>query len=100
MQRYLFSAGIIMLLLIIVGCFATTNPDKIGQSWVGSNESNIIAKWGAPDSTAELKDGTKVLTWKRKWDDNKQEGRQSFTINAEGTVIKGSYDGMPSVMRK
>ena len=92
MKRYLFSAGIIMLLFI----FGCTTPGAIMQSWVGKQESDLISEWGAPDSVAELKDGTKVLTWKRKWDDNKQEGRQSFTINAEGKVTNYSYENMPA----
>lgn len=98
MKRYLFSAGIIMLLFI----FGCTTPGAIMQSWVGKQESDLISEWGAPDSVAELKDGTKVCTWKRIWssENRVRQGRQSFTINAEGKVIKGSYDGMPSVMRK
>jgi len=98
MKRYLFSAGIIML-LFIVGC---TTPRAVMRSWVGHQESDLISSWGAPDSMVELKDGTKVYTWKRVWNDNYgvHQGRQSFTINAEGKVIKWSYENMPAIMRK
>ena len=98
MKRYLFSAGIIML-LFIVGC---TTPGAVMREWVGQQESDLISSWGAPDSIAELKHGTKVCTWKKIWNDNSgvRQGRQSFTINAEGKVIKSSYEGMPPVMLK
>jgi uncharacterized protein YcfL len=98
MKKYLFSASILMLFLI-VGC---TTPTAVMQSWVGKQESDLISSWGAPDSMVELKDGTKVCTWKRVWTDNYgvHQGRQSFTINAEGKVIKWSYENMPAIMLK
>lgn len=67
LKRYVLSAGIIAMLLFIVGC---TTPKTVMQSWVGEQESDLISRWGAPDSTVELKDGTKVCTWKRIWSDN------------------------------
>lgn len=99
MKRYVLSAGIIATLLFIVGC---TTPKAVMQSWVGEQESDLISRWGAPDSTVELKDGTKVYTWKRIWSDKRgvHQGRQSFTISAEGKVIKWSYGNMPAIMLK
>jgi len=72
------------------------------QSWVGAQESDLVSRWGAPDSMIELKDGTKVYTWKRVWSDDYgvHQGRTSFTISAEGKVVKWSYEGMPAYMLK
>lgn len=85
-------------LLIITGC---TTPKAVMESWVGKHESDLISNWGAPDSMLQLKDGTKVYTWRRVWSDNSgiHQGRQSFTIDAEGKVIKWSYENMPVILR-
>ena len=88
-----------MLSFFIAGC---TTPTAVMKSWVGHHESELLSSWGAPDSMMELQDGTKVYTWKRVWSDNYgvHQGRQSFTIDTGGKVIKWSYENMPVILRK
>jgi hypothetical protein len=71
------------------------------KSWVGHEESELVSKWGAPDSIIELQNGNKVYTWKRMWSDQYgvYQGRQSFTIDATGKVIKWSHENMPAIQR-
>ena len=88
-----------MLLIICVGC---TTPSVVMKSWVGHHESELVSKWGAPDSIIELQDGKKVYTWKRGWSDQHgvYQGRQSFTIDTEGKVIYWSYENLPRFLWK
>ncbi len=97
MKKYLIL--IVAILLIIVAC---TTPTAVMKSWVGHYESELYTSWGAPDLTVELKDGTKICTWKRVWSDSNgvHQGRQSFTIDTDGKVIKWSYEDMPAILRK
>ena len=84
----------ILVLTLLVGC---RSPGKAMASWVGKPEAQLIASWGAPDSSMRLDDGSKVLTWKRIWSNHYHvgEGRQSFVISVNGMVQSWSYDNMP-----
>lgn len=65
----------------------TTND--VMQSWVGAKASDLVASWGAPASTYDNEDGTRILTWKDDW-----EGcSKSFLTKADGVVLKWQYDG-------
>lgn len=35
------------------------------QQWVGASEQELVSTWGAPDSSYETGDGSKILTWRR-----------------------------------
>jgi len=67
------------------------------QSWVGHDESELLARWGSPDLVTELKSGEKVYTWKRIWSNQYgvRQGRQTFTIAPNGKVTHWSYENMP-----
>lgn len=84
-----------LVILLFIGC---TTTQSVMDSWLGHDESELISSWGAPDSTFELKDGTKIYTWKRVWRNNygTQEGRQSFTIDSNGKITKWRYENMPA----
>ena len=60
---------LLFLVLILTGC-AALNPNYITQSWIGANESDLIAKWGIPDRIMNVEDGNKILVYHRteyKW---------------------------------
>lgn len=86
-----------LLLLIVsfhlIGCGATLQ--KKMQSWVGSDESQLLSSWGAPNSSLEAGDGKKIHTWITLWNynGNVYTCRQSFTIDTEGKVERWSYSG-------
>jgi hypothetical protein len=88
-----------IIMFLFIGC---TTPQTVMESWIGHSESELVSSWGAPDSTVELNDKTKVYTWKRLWSDDYgvHQGRQSFTIDANGKIIKWSYTNMPRIMKK
>ena len=84
-------------LVLAAACFHT-RAQKL-NSWVGSDEAALVSEWGAPDLTAPLGGGGKVLTWTEKYEypigtvTKKGECRQSFTISPGGKVVSWSASG-------
>lgn len=37
------------------------------QSWIGSTASEVVGQWGAPTSSFENRDGTRILSWRDEW---------------------------------
>jgi len=94
-----------LLILIIASAIslaACTTPSAVMRSWVGNDESELLASWGAPDSMMVLDDGRKIYTWIRIWSDNSgvHQGRQTFTIDPDGKVSNYSYENMPPILMK
>ena len=49
----------VAVILVVAGC---AGPSKAMQSWVGHHQSDLIASWGPPQSTAsDGKDGTILI---------------------------------------
>ena len=94
-------AAIIVIgtLIFLTGC---TTPSAVMKSWVGHHESELLAKWGAPDSVMQLEDGKKIYTWKRVWSDQNgvHQGRQTFTIDTDGKITHWAHENMPWFQRK
>lgn len=72
------------------------------ERWVGQDQSHLVSLWGAPDRTADLPNGAKVLTWIKRYNAADKgepvemvECRRSFTITA-GRVSTWSTDGCPA----
>jgi len=51
-------------------------------SWVGSSLDEIVADWGAPSSTFENRDGSRIVTWKN-WDCT-----QNFKVDAQDVLTQ------------
>ena len=87
------------LALLIVAAFAIAGCGnslaKNMSSWVGKSESELLMRWGAPDTSIRTDDGKKVLTWKDVWNDRYHvyTCRKSFTIGNDGKVERWRYDG-------
>ena len=99
LSRILISTYVAIFCLVGTGCVSTS---EIMQSWVGTEESELLSKWGAPDSSAQASDVKKILTWKVLWNDggNIYTCRKSFTISKEGKVEKWAYAGCPNYQLK
>jgi len=85
---------IIVVLCSLVFVGGCTTLENVMSSWVGEKSDNLLASWGAPDSTIQLDNGGKVLTW------TTLEGggeyplrtcRKSFTVNSSGIIESWSY---------
>jgi hypothetical protein len=99
LSKFAASALVVLLCLISTGCVSTS---ELMQSWVGTDESELLSRWGAPDSSAQTNDGRKILTWKILWNDgaNIYTCRKSFTIGKDAKVEKWSYAGCPQYQLK
>jgi len=92
-------------LRILLACIACTLSlscasalQKNMESWMGSQESQLLAAWGAPDTRVPLPDGGRVYTWLDTWyQQNGQPAncRKTFTVDPRGVVVKWSYSGCP-----
>lgn len=97
-MKHALSVLVILAAVFLVGC---TTPSAVMKSWVGEDEAKLLASWGAPDSVMNLDDGRKIYTWKRIWSNQNgvYQGRQTFTVDADGTVTSWSYENMPRLQR-
>ncbi len=86
MKGILFS---LYVLILANGC-ASTKTEM--ETWVGSTEAKVLSSWGAPQSTIEAGDGSRILTWESPYGKNKV-CRQSFTIDDARIVTNWSYRG-------
>jgi hypothetical protein len=55
---------LVLCAVFLASCATEQNYQKLLDTWVGSNEGNLIASWGPPDSVYES-DGTKYLTYSK-----------------------------------
>jgi hypothetical protein len=84
---------ILVAILFFTGC---TTQREIMSSWEGSSADRLLAKWGAPDSSIQLDNGGRVLTWTSFGGGGNQPiqtCRQSFTVNSRGIITEWSYSG-------
>lgn len=89
-------------LLSLVACGPYTakgKMDKAMNSWIGAPEATLVSQLGAPNLSATLGNGSKVLTWLIPWTwtsayiatpPRQHECRKSFTIT-NGKVETWSY---------
>ena len=83
----------VLALVVLFGACATQK--SVMESWVGKPESDLLARWGAPDRTAEISNGGKVDTWVTEWNNNYglQTCRKTFTMDGDGIVVQWAYSG-------
>lgn len=90
---------------ILIACVACTLSlscasalQKNMESWMGSQESQLLAAWGAPDTRVSLTEGGTVYTWIDTWyQQNGQPAscRKTFTMDTRGVVVNWSYSNCP-----
>jgi len=88
-----------LLALLSTSCVSMTGVMK---SWTGHQEAEVLSVWGAPELTASLPNGGRVLTWSTIWNQgaNIYTCRKSLTVDARGTIVSWSYSGCPRYVRK
>ncbi len=85
------------------------------KSWVGKSETDLVARWGAPNRTYKTMDGSRELTyrytqsssspgyvWYDSWGrthisrptKHSKTVERSFTINTTGTIIAYHWSGL------
>lgn len=58
-------AGALALVTALAGCATSAKFETMLGSWVGSDETALVGKWGPPDSVYPMADGSKILTYHR-----------------------------------
>ena len=84
LSKWFLVFGVVALL---VGC---SSADKVGQSWVGSPATRLLAEWGAPSRTAEV-DDTTIYTWERRNGYGQIKCQQTLVVRG-GFVVDHSSD--------
>ena len=73
---------------ISIAC-ADTRPKRM-DAWRGHPIDNLIVHWGAPISTAKLRDGRMVYSWISVHSVGRNY-RSSFTVTKDGIIEDWSY---------
>lgn len=53
----------LLVVTFAISCSTTAGYEKILDSWVGTDISDLIESWGPPTSTYALPDGRTMYTW-------------------------------------
>lgn len=54
---------LLLLLLFTAGCATSKNYGKRLDSWVGTNADELVRSWGAPNSSYEMSDKRKIISY-------------------------------------
>jgi hypothetical protein len=84
-----------ILAILLSGCATTAKYEAKLNTWVGVSEDFLIAAWGAPDITYDMRDGKKAIAYVHK--NTIQTGGYRYTAPQttyySGTVGDKSYSG-------
>lgn len=100
------SLCVLIVAALLTACarlHAATHP---GERWIGHDESELVSALGAPDRTASLGNGGRVLTWVRPTDGTtpdatvpggqrhyRSECRSTYTVSPQGKVTAWTHTG-------
>lgn len=84
---------IFVMLMLVSGCATTAKYEAKLNTWVGASEDSLIASWGIPDKTYDMRDGKKAIGYVHK--STVQTGGSTYTIPQTsyhtGTVGNQTY---------
>lgn len=72
-----------LLVVVMLGCATTQNPDQVFSSWIGKNLDDLIFEVGQPDRTFTLNDGSKVVEYIRTTKVQEKDWENTFANSAE-----------------
>jgi len=84
---------------IILGSVALAacadDQSTIMKKWIGSSDTALMSKWGAPDLTAQGGGGARILTYHGRDAAGRVHCRRTFTVNAQHVVTAAADDCPP-----
>ncbi len=80
--------ALLALAAISISC-ADTRTARM-NAWRGHSIEDLIVHWGAPNGTAQLKDGRRVYTWISVYSLGRNY-RSTFTTSKDGIIESWSY---------
>ncbi len=85
-----------LLVLAAAGC---GGPDDGGDEpaaglddWIGMTDRKLALKWGAPDAVYDMRNGNRILTWRRSR--TERQGGELYTVT-ETRVVDGEKVVVP-----
>lgn len=77
--------AVLLILLVATGCgrWDRREPHRL-DAWIGERERKLVLAAGAPDAVYDLKDGGRVLTWRRQHAE--RQGGETVTETETRTV--------------
>jgi len=78
---------VMLILVTVAGCahWDRREPHRL-DTWIGSIERKLVLAAGAPDSVHVLKDGGRILTWRRSY--SERRGGETTTVT-ETRIVDG-----------
>lgn len=85
---------IAVAVLALAGCASAAKTGATLDTWVGSQESELLASWGAPDRIVPMTDGGRAMAWADAWGtDQALRCEVTFITDAGGTIGSWSTSG-------
>jgi hypothetical protein len=81
--KYIF---FVTLFFFAVSCATTAKYEKLLDSWMGANVNELIRSWGAPNSSYEMSNGNKILTYMRSRSGSIPIYNQPQSTTHQGTI--------------
>jgi hypothetical protein len=84
--------GILSGFLLILAATGCGGQDDVAaeatelDDWIGESDRALVLKWGAPDAVYDMKDGSRILTWRRVR--TEEQGGEIYTVT-ETQVVDG-----------
>jgi hypothetical protein len=86
---------VLLLCLGLSGCATTVKYEAKLNTWIGVSEDSLIAAWGVPDKTYDMRDGKKAIEYVHK--DTVHTGGYTYTVPRTtyqtGTIGNETYSG-------
>jgi|GEM_PF-718287 len=73
----------------LLGSHRPRTTNDIMQSYVGDPASVLVSRWGAPTTTYDNRDGSRILTWRDEW----SGCTQTVLIDPQDIVSRWRYSG-------
>jgi len=86
-------AAILLIAVIAAGCarWERREPHRL-DVWIGKSERKLVLAAGAPDAMHELKDGSRILTWRSRH--SERQGGEIVT-EIETRIVDGQAVNVP-----
>jgi hypothetical protein len=85
-----------LLMLAAAGCSGQNDDgDEVAAAlgdWIGEGDRELVLKWGAPDAVYDMKNGSRILTWRRSRTES--QGGELYTVT-ETQVVDGKKVVIP-----
>ena len=76
--------------MLLSGCGSITDGSM--KTWMGANDTALLAAWGAPDIETKSSTGARIVTYRARATDGHIVCSKTFTLDRTGHVIGWSHN--------